>query len=632
MRKSRPALKNPEQEVRIFRSRSLLAVALIILMSGGLVARLVYLQVFQYEVYTTRSEKNRVRVEPLPPTRGLIYDRNGWLLAENRPTYSLTIVPERVEDLDATLNLLVDILGLPEDNAQLFRERAYQRQRPYQPALLMSELDEKQIAKLAVNRYRLPGIEVEAQLLRYYPDPKIMSHVLGYVGRINAKELAELDSGDYAGTHFIGKTGIEKQYEAQLHGDAGLRQVETNARGRVLKELGRTDPVPGKDITLTIDKRLQKLAYELLDGRRGAIVAIDPPSGEILAMASSPGFDSNLFVTGISYDNYRALREDKDLPLYNRIIRGQYPPASTVKPYMALAGLESGEITPQETIYDPGYYKLPGFDRRYNNWLRWGQGEVDMNRAIEVSNDTYFYKLAQKLGIDRLSDFMHRFGFGEETSYDVYGASSGLMPSREWKRENRNQVWFPGETISVGIGQGYWLATPLQMATAMSVLANRGEWVTPQLARKVGDETVTPPPAKQDIELPNEKWWGLVIGALEDVMTGNEGTARRAGQGLEYRMAGKSGTAQVFTLDNDERYNADELEERLLDHALFTAFAPIEKPQIAVAVVIENVGGGSRYAAPLARQLIDAWLLPDNEALEQAASEIVERKNHEPAQ
>ena len=331
MRKRRSALKNPEQEVRIFRNRSLLAVAVVILLSGGLMARLVYLQIFQQEAFATRSENNRVRVEPLPPTRGLIYDRNGRLLAENRPTYNLTIVPERVDDLGATLDLLVDILELPEQQEAVFRKRAYQRQRPYQPALLMSELDDRQIARLAVNRYRLPGVEIEGQLLRYYPNPVLMSHVLGYVGRINAEELAELDSGDYAGTHFIGKTGIEKQYEEQLQGDAGLRRVETNARGRVLRELGRTDPEPGKNITLSIDARLQKLAYDLLAGRRGSIVAIDPPSGEILAMASSPGFNSNLFVTGISYEDYRALREDIDLPLYNRSVRGQYPPASTVK-------------------------------------------------------------------------------------------------------------------------------------------------------------------------------------------------------------------------------------------------------------------------------------------------------------
>ncbi|MBZ9568892.1 penicillin-binding protein 2 [Modicisalibacter tunisiensis] len=627
MRKRRDALKNPEQELRVFRNRSLLAAALVVLMSGALVTRLVYLQVVQHQVYTTRSEDNRVRVEPLPPTRGLIYDRNGRLVAENRPTYNLTIVPERVDDLDATLELLVDILDLPPEKAKVFHKRAYQRQRPYQPALLMSELDERQIARLAVNRYRLPGIEVEAQLLRYYPDPLIMSHVLGYVGRINAEELRELDSGEYAGTHFIGKTGVEKQYESVLHGKAGLRQVEANARGRVVKEIGRTDPVPGQDIVLTIDERLQQLAYDLLDGQRGAIVAIQPQTGDILAMASSPGFDSNLFVTGISRKDYRALRNDLDLPLYNRAVRGQYPPASTVKPYMALAGLANDVISPDKTIFDPGYYKLPGFDRRYHNWLRWGHGRVDMRRAIEVSNDTYFFRLAHELGIDRLSAFMHRFGFGEDTSYDVYGASKGLMPSREWKRERKGQVWFPGETLSVGIGQGYWLATPLQMATALSVLANRGQWVTPHLARRIGDEPVDPPPAKPDIKL-DDKWWDLVRNAMGQVMSGSEGTARRVGAGLEYRMAGKSGTAQVFTLGNDERYNADELEKRLHDHALFTAFAPIDDPQIAVAVVVENAGGGSSHAAPLARAITDAWLLPDDKALDKAAAEIGERGTH----
>lgn len=631
MRKRRDPLKDTEQEVRVFRNRSLLAAVLVILMSGGLLARLFYLQVVQHEVFITRSDENRVRVEPLPPTRGLLLDRNGMLLAENRPTYNLTIVPERVGDLDATLTLLVDILGLPDDQVAAFKERSRQRQRPYQPALLMSELDEKQIAKLAVNRYRLPGIEVEAQLLRYYPDSVIMAHVLGYVGRINAEELEALDKGDYAGTHFIGKTGVEREYEDVLHGEAGLRKVETNARGRVLRELGRTDPVPGEDITLTIDKRLQQLAYRLLDGRRGSIVAIEPATGEILAMASSPGFDANLFVTGISYKDYRGLQNDPNLPLYNRAIRGQYPPASTVKPYIALAGLESGVITPGETIYDPGYYKLPEHERRYHNWRRWGHGRVDMHRAIVVSNDTYFYGLAHQLGIDRLAEFMHRFGFGEVNSHDVYGASQGLMPSTQWKRARYGQIWFPGETLSVGIGQGYWLATPLQMATAMSVLANRGDWVTPHLAKRIGGEKVDPPPAQENIELSNDRWWGLVNDALEDVMTGSEGTARGSGQNLAYRMAGKSGTAQVFTLANDQRYNAAELEERLHDHALFTAFAPIDDPRIAVAVIIENAGGGSTHAAPLARQILDAWLLREDGTFKMVEETVEERDVHEDA-
>jgi penicillin-binding protein 2 len=615
MRKNRDNLKSPEQELRIFRVRALLAVVLVFALTGVLMGRLAWLQVVQHEVYSTRSEKNRVRVEPLPPTRGLIYDRNGVLLAENRPTYNLTLVRERVDDLDATLGLLVELLELPEEEAEAFRVRSRQRQRPFQPALLMSDLDEEQIARLSVNRHLLPGVEVEAQLLRYYPDAEVMAHALGYVGRINAEELANLDAGRYAGTHFIGKTGVERFYEDQLHGQAGLRKVETNARGRVLRELGRTDPVPGQNITLTLDKQLQKLAYELLDGRRGSIVAIAPRTGEILAMVSTPGFDSNQFVTGIDVASYRALQENLDLPLYNRAIRGHYPPGSTIKPFLALAGLAEGVITPDRTINDPGFYQLPNDTRRYRNWLRWGHGRVDMERSIAVSNNTYYYALAHDLGIDRIHETMSAFGFGKRVGHDIFGESTALMPSREWKRGRFNQPWYPGETLSVGIGQGYWQVTPLQLATATAVLANRGEWVKPRLASRIGDEEL---PARladtpSDIEIPHDAWWDRIFSGMEKVLTGHEGTARRTGVGLEYRMAGKSGTAQVFSLGQDQRYNAEELAERLRDHALFMAFAPTEDPQIAVSVIVENAGGGSTHAAHLARAMSDAWLLKDRE-------------------
>lgn len=629
MRRRRETLKNPEQELRVFRMRSLLAVLVVVCLTGLLGGRLFYLQVVQHEVYSTRSEKNRVRVEPLPPTRGLIYDRNGVLLAENRPTYNLTLVRERVEDLDATLSLLVDLLEIPEEEVEAFRVRSRQRQRPFQPALLMSDLEEEQIARLAVNRHRLPGVEVEAQLLRYYPDAETMVHALGYVGRINAEELAGLDSGNYAGTHFIGKTGVERFYEDELHGQAGLRKVETNARGRVLRELGHTDPVPGKDLTLTLDSELQKLAVELLDGRRGSIVAIAPGSGEILALASVPGFDSNQFVTGIDVASYRALQEDLDLPLYNRAIRGHYPPGSTIKPFLALAGLAEGKITPDTTIRDPGYYQLPNDSRRYRNWLRWGHGRVDLERAIAVSNNTYFYSLAHDLGIDHIHDNMSAFGFGQRVAHDVQGESDALMPSREWKRGRFNQPWYPGETLSVGIGQGYWQLTPLQLANATAVLANRGQWVKPRLAQRIGDEEVpvdlpdTPP----DITLANEGWWDRVFSGMEKVVSGHEGTARRIGKDLEYRMAGKSGTAQVFSLGQDQKYNADELKERLRDHALFMAFAPVEDPQIAVAVIVENAGGGSTHAAHLAKAMTDAWLLEDEAPDTEEVREVLERED-----
>lgn len=615
MREPPDKLKSPEQELRIFRVRSLVAALVVIALTALLTGRLVYLQVVQHEVYSTRSENNRVRVEPLPPTRGLIYDRNGVLLAENRPTYNLTLVRERADDLPATLDLLETLLALSGDEAEAFRARASQPQRPFEPALLMSDLNEQQIARLAINRHRLPGVEVEAQLLRYYPDAQMLVHALGYVGRINTDELKSLDAGRYAGTHFIGKTGVERFYEDALHGQSGLRQVETNARGRVLSELGRTNPVPGKDITLTLDKELQSLAFDLLDGRRGAIVAMAPATGEILAMVSVPGYDSNQFVTGIDIGSYRGLQQDLDLPLFNRAIRGQYPPGSTIKPFLAMAGLAEGSITPEKTIYDPGYFQLPNDSRRYRNWLRWGHGRVDLERSIAVSNNTYYYTLAHELGIDRLHERMRDFGFGQRVGHDIFGESNALMPSREWKRDRFGQPWYPGETLSVGIGQGYWQVTPLQLATATSVLANRGEWVKPRIASRIGDEDVpidlpdTPP----DLELANEAWWDRVFAGMEKVVSGNEGTARRTGVGLEYRMGGKSGTAQVFSLGQDQRYDADELAERLRDHALFIAFAPLDDPQIAVSVIVENAGGGSTHAAHLARAMTDAWLLDEDE-------------------
>ncbi|MGM8930734.1 penicillin-binding protein 2 [Salinicola halophyticus] len=623
MRKRRENVKNHEREVRVFRNRSLVAVLIIVLMAGALFSRLVYLQVIEHDVFITRSDSNRMRVEPLPPRRGLIYDRNGKLLAENRPTYNLTIVRERVDDLDTTLQRLIDILDLPESEVDAFRARSLQRQRPYQPALLMSDLSEDQIARLAVNRYLLSGVEVEAQLMRYYPDPIVMSHVLGYVGRINTEELAELDPGNYAGTHFIGKTGVESTYEDQLHGKAGLRKVETNARGRVLRELDRDPAEPGKDIELTIDSRLQHMAYDLLDGRRGAIVAIQPKTGDILAMVSAPGFDINKFVTGISYKDYQALQNNLDLPLYNRAVRGQYPPGSTVKPFEALGALQNGVVKPNDIIYDPGYFQLPNDTRRYHNWLRWGHGRVDLERALEVSNNTYFYTMAYRLGIDRLSETMHEFGFGEVTSLDVQGALPGLMPSREWKREKYNQAWYPGETLSAGIGQGYFMATPLQLATATATLANHGHWVRPHLAKQVGDEAIEPPFAdtKPDVQIDHARWWQDVYEGMEAVLHGSEGTARKVGAGMQYEMAAKTGTAQVFSLGQNQKYDADELTERLRDHALFIGFAPVDDPQIAIAVIVENAGGG---VSGLGRELTDAWLLPDSELKNQPGTTVNE--------
>ncbi|WP_027966608.1 penicillin-binding protein 2 [Halomonas halocynthiae] len=623
MRLHRNPVKDPQRELYIYRVRMLLAVVLVVLLTGLLGARLYYLQVVQHEVYSTRSDKNRVRVEPLPPSRGLIYDRNGELLAENLPTYNLMLVRERVDNLDETLGLLVDLLALPEDEVESLRARSRQRQRSYQPALLINDLSESQIALLAVNRYRLPGVEVEAQFLRHYPDSEIMSHVLGYVGRINTQELERIDSGNYAGTHYIGKTGVELSYEDELHGKAGIRKVEANARGRVLRELEREDSVSGKDLKLSIDKPLQQLAFDLLDGRRGAIVAIDPRNGQILALASVPGFDTNQFVTGINVKDYRALQQDVDLPLFNRAIRGSYPAGSTIKPFMLIAGLASGVITPETTIYDPGYYQLPNDDRRYRNWLRWGHGRVDMERSLAVSNNTYYYSLAHDVGIDRISEHLSKFGFGQRNAADVAGEGSALLPSREWKRQRFNQSWYPGETLSVGIGQGYLQVTPLQLATATAVLANRGHWVKPRLALEIGGDPLPEvlPETLDDITLPNDEWWDRVFSGMKKVLSGREGTARRSGVGLEYAMAGKSGTAQVFSLGQNERYNASQIRERLRDHALFMAFAPVDEPKIAVSVIVENAGGGSSHAAGLARAMSDFWLLERNAGGQPAGSQ-----------
>ncbi|GHC18894.1 penicillin-binding protein 2 [Kushneria pakistanensis] len=632
MRPRRATLKDSEQQARIFRHRSIVAAFFVLIMFSGLIGRMVWLQVVQHDIFITRSDKNRMRVEPLPPNRGLILDRNHEVLAENRPTYNLTLVREQAGDVGQTIARLINILDLPEDQHDVLTQRSRERLRSYEPALLLSDLNEDQIARVAVNRYRLPGVEVEAQLIRYYPDGEWMSHVLGYVGRISQDDQQRIDTSNYAGTHFIGKTGIERFYEDELHGQAGVRRIETNARGRALREISRTPPQPGKNLTLTLDSKLQKLGHELLKGKRGAIVAIEPDTGAILAMVSEPGFDNNKFVTGIDTKSYAALRDDIDMPLFNRASRGAYPPASTVKPYMASAGLEYGLVQPSDSVYDPGYYQLPNDSRRYRNWLRWGHGRVDMKRAITVSNDTYFFSLAHRMGIDRLSEFMHKYGFGEDHSLDVWGAGSGLMPSRDWKRGRYNQAWYPGETLSVGIGQGYWLATPLQMATAVAVLANDGRWVRPHLAMQVGDQQIEPPfeNTPDNVELDNPRWWDLIHQAMENVMVGGEGSGRASGRNLQYRMAGKSGTAQVFTLGQKEKYNAAELEERLHDHALFTAYGPVDDPKIALAVIIENGGGGSKVAAPIAREMLDAWILPGLKSSEEAQRHA--RQNESAAQ
>ena len=606
-------LKDVAAERRLFQRRALVMVIFIIVMLGVLVARMYQLQIVEHDIYTTLSDKNRVQVQSVPPPRGLIYDRNHELLAENRPVFSVTLVPERVEGMEETLTRLESLLEISEQDLTRFQRRLREPRRPFQEIPLRYDLTEEEIARLAVHRHELPGVEVKAELVRYYPHSELTSHVLGYVGRINRDELKRIDPVNYAGTNYIGKSGIERFYENVLHGKVGYQHVETNARGRTLRVLERKNPVPGEDLQLHLDLRLQKRAYELLDGRRGAVVAIEPKTGGILALASVPGFDTNKFVTGISVDDYRALSESKDKPLFNRALRGQYPPGSTLKPMLAVAALDSGATTRDYTIWDPGYFQLKEGGRRYRDWKRGGHGWVDLKDAVAESCDVYFYEVAVKMGVDTMSNYLSSFGFGEDATLDVAGALSGLLPSREWKQAVRNEPWYPGDSVNLGIGQGFMLATPLQLATATALIANRGRWVEPRLLQDVvGDEPleeVLPPETHEPLKLKNPDDWEYVVESMAEVMHGRKGTARGAGRGAPYRMAGKTGTAQVFSLEEDEEYDADEVRERLRDHALFVGFAPVDDPKIVVSVIVENGGSGSGTAAPVARALLDAWLL-----------------------
>ncbi len=605
--------KDTAAERRLFQRRTMVMLSIVMLLIVGLLARMYQLQVVEHDIYTTLSDKNRVQVQSVPPPRGLVYDRNRTLLAENRPVFSVTLVPERVEGMEQTLTQLGAILDISEEDRDRFQRRLQEPRRPFQEIPLRYDLDEQEMARLAVHRHELPGVEVKAELVRYYPHSELTAHALGFVGRINRDELQRIDPVNYAGTNYIGKSGIERFYEEVLHGKVGYQHVETNARGRTMRVLERENPVPGEDLQLHLDLRLQKRAHDLLDGRRGAIVAIEPATGGILALASVPGFDANKFVTGISVSDYRELSESRDKPLFNRALRGQYPPGSTMKPMLAIAALDSGATTRDYTIWDPGYFKLTESGRRYRDWKRSGHGWVNLMDAMAESCDVYYYDIAVKMGVDTMYEYLSRFGFGEDAALDVSGALSGLLPSRDWKRATRNEPWYPGDSVNLGIGQGFMLATPLQLATATSLIANRGRWTEPRLLKAIeGDTPVSeflPDATHEPLKLKNPDDWDYVVETMAEVMHGRKGTARQVGRGAPYRMAGKTGTAQVFSLAEDEEYDAEEIRERLRDHALFVGFAPVDNPQIAVAVIVENGGGGSSTAAPVARELFDAWLL-----------------------
>lgn len=608
-------IKDHERDARLVRKRVVVGAVAIVLLVCVLISRLYFLQVIQYEYHSTLSENNRVHVQPIPPTRGLIFDRNGVIIADNRPSFSLTMTRERAgAEWRGLLDVIVEVLELSPDDRKLFEKRMRQGRRPFEPVPILFELSEEQIARIAVNQFRLPGVEVVAQLVRHYPLGEHFAHSVGYVGRINEAELKVLDPINYSGTHHIGKTGIERFYEAELHGQVGYEEVETNARGRVSRVLKRTDPLPGKDIRLTLDVQLQKAAEAALAGRRGAVVALDPNNGDVLAMVSQPSFNPNLFVTGIGFKAYAELRDSIDRPLFNRVLRGLYPPGSTIKPAVAVAGLDSGVVTGATRVFDPGFYQLPNYEHKYRNWNRTGDGWVNLEMAIMRSNDTYFYDLAHKLGVDRLGKYLGQFGIGQKVSLDMFEESAGLMPSREWKRARYRQAWYPGETLILGIGQGYMQTTPLQLAQVTALLANQGKWYRPHLAKDVGGVAPVDPSPLPDIRLHDPRSWQQASNGMQQVMHGARGTARKVGDSAVYRIAGKSGTAQVVAIKQGEKYDRSKVQERHRDHALFIGFAPADKPQIAVAVMVENGESGSGVAAPVVKQVLDAWLLgPDGQ-------------------
>lgn len=609
---SRPlsTLKDNLLESRLFMGRAITALFLSSLLVLALIARLGYLQVVAHDHFRTLSEDNRVKLQPVPPNRGLIYDRNGVLLAENLPSYRLEIIPEQIKDMDATLQELSKIIEIRDFDRERF-EKLRRRMNRFEGVPLRFHLSDEEVASFAVNRHRFPGVDIQAGLSRHYPLGSHAAHAVGYVGRINEDELQIIDPANYRGTTHIGKEGIEKAYEDQLHGTVGYEQLETNAQGRTLRTLSRQAPIPGSSLYLSLDARLQQAIEQSFTEYNGSAVVIDVRNGEVLAFVSVPGYDPNPFVNGIDYKDYQALNDDPNQPLFNRALRGQYPPGSTLKPFVALAGLENGVTTATSHTFCPGFYMLPGSDHKYRDWKHGGHGTVDMTTAIAQSCDVYFYDLARSLGIERMHDFLAQFGFGDRTGIDLVGERSGLLPNSAWKRAARKEPWYPGETLISGIGQGFNLVTPLQLAVATATLASYGQFHQPHMVHAIRDPdgNLTPlevAPTRQ-IPIVDRDDWDKTLAAMVEVVHGVRGTAKRIGTGINYKIGGKTGTAQVFGLKQEEEYDAETIDKKLRDHALFIAFAPADAPRVAVAVVAENGGSGSGVAAPIARAILDRY-------------------------
>ncbi|NDW22377.1 penicillin-binding protein 2 [Alteromonas hispanica] len=614
MHRKRQAIRDHTAEANLFARRATIAFIIVTAMLGIVLNNLYSLQVTQHDDYQTRSNGNRIKVLPVAPNRGLIYDRNGVLLAENRPVFSLEVIPEKVDDIEDTLARLTSLMAITEEELTRF-ESNLKGTRRFKPVVLRTELSEKEVATFSASKHKFKGVQIEARLARHYPYKETLTHVLGYVARINKRDLQKLveagQEDNYAATYDIGKLGIEKYHEETLHGTVGYQQVEVNNQGRIIRVLNVDPPTPGKDIVLNIDLSLQQEAQRILEDTRGAVVITEVKTGGVLALYSNPSYDPNLFVHGISSKNYSALLNSPDRPLINRATQGQYSPASTVKPHLALLGLEDGVVTEDYSIKDNGRYRLPNVSHVWRDWKRWGHGEVDIAKAIEVSCDIYYYDLAYNLGIDKISEAMQEFGFGDYTGIDLYEESNANMPSRGWKRARFNQPWYIGDTIPVGIGQSFWTATPIQLTHSINTLVNRGERYIPQIIRGYkesnGVDDLIPLKTSRPIQINDPKNLDIVLNAMHDVVHGEEGTARFAFADTPYESAGKTGTAQLFTVAQDEKYDEDEVDERLRDNALYVGFAPFDNPEISITVVLENAGGGSSNAAPVARKLMDFY-------------------------
>ena len=603
------AFSDPAREQRIFARRLFITCFIATILTTIVLFRYFDLQVKRHQDFATHSDNNRVHVRPAAPSRGLIYDRNGELLADNRPSYSLSIIRERSEDLDDLLTEISALIEISDEDIKRFEKRLTRR-KPYERTPLKFNLSEQERGILAVNEYRLEGAEVSARLTRFYPQRKLFAHVIGYVGRINERESKQIDPVAYSGTDSIGKIGLEKFYEDQLLGTVGTEHVETNARGRVMRILENVSPKPGTKLTMHLDSKLQQVAHQAFEDERGALVAIDIKTGGILSMVSAPSYDPNLFVSGISQKDYNQLLSSPDQPLFDRAIRGQYPPGSTIKPLFGLIGLHSETIDLDYSIEDPGYFFMEGIERpwRDHNSKRGGHGSgVDLAKAIIESCDVFFYKMSVKTGIDLLSSYSKVFSLGLKTGIDMPGERTGIMPSREWKQEARQEAWFNGDTINVSIGQGFMLATPLQLAVMSARIASRGKMLQPQLVKAINDVPTAPIELAPPMEIKNDIW-DYVHRAMRDVVHSPRGTARGISNGLDYKIAGKTGTAQVISISAEEEYDSSKIDKRQWDHALFIAFAPADDPQIAVGLIVENGEHGSSAAAPIARLVIDEYM------------------------